>query len=68
MVFIHCSLLNPRRPQQTFCAPFDCSNSAQRTQLIRLANLAGRLPLTIVLGFKDGDTINEDTKPKAKSV
>jgi hypothetical protein len=35
--------------------------------LSRLADLAGCLPLTIVLGFKIVDNTNEDTKPKAKS-
>jgi hypothetical protein len=40
---------------------------AQRPRLSRLADLAGCLPLTIVLGFKDVDNANEDTEPKAKS-
>ncbi len=33
----------------------------------RLADLAGYLPQTIVLGFKSVENTNEDTKPKAKS-
>jgi hypothetical protein len=33
----------------------------------RLADLAGYLPPTIVLGFKAVENTNEDAKPKAKS-
>jgi hypothetical protein len=40
---------------------------AQRPRLSRLADLAGCLPPTIVLGFKAVDNTNEDTEPKAKS-
>jgi hypothetical protein len=36
-------------------------------RMSRLADLAGYLPQTIVLGFKSVENTNEDTKPKAKS-
>jgi len=33
MVFIHCSLRNPWRPQRTLCPPLDCGNTAQRSAI-----------------------------------
>jgi hypothetical protein len=46
---------------------FGNKKSPNGLRMSRLADLAGYLPLTIVLGFKDVDLANEDTKPKAKS-